>query len=127
MARFVGFLRSPSTTLCAVSCVLRFGTLAKRVEVTGQDFVVIRGNILSASRFRGNRGKLMDMGHRIPDDAVEVITSDYVVLIRHRPLESIHFCLCVVVSIECYRGNTNAGCSVDCTLPARCLTPFYHP
>ena len=121
VVRFVCFLRSPSTTLCTVTCVLRFRTLSERVEVTGHDFVVLRGNILSACRLRCNRGKLVDMGHRIPDDAVEVITADYEMRFSHRLLESVHLGLCVRVRIERYRGNTHAGCFVDCKVHTHCV------
>ena len=114
VARFVSFGLSPSTTLCTVTCVLRFRTLTERVEVTGHDFVVLRGNILGACRLRCNRGKFVCMGARIVRDSVEVITADYEMLFSHRLFESIHLGLCVRVSVKRYRGNTHAGCFMDC-------------
>ena len=120
VARFVSFGLSPSTTLCTITCVLRFRALTKGVEVTRHNCVVLLGNILGASRFRGNRGKFVCMGHRIPDYAVEVITVNYEMRFSHGLLESIHLCLCVRVSVKRYRGNTHAGCFMDCKVHTHC-------
>ena len=106
VACFVSFGFSPSTTLCTVSCVLRFGTFTKGVEVTRQDFVVLRGNILGACRLRCNRGKLVLVCHGVVCDAVEVITSSHKFTAVTRLVKCDVLCLFVRVSIKGHWGNT---------------------
>ena len=106
VARFVSFLRSPPTTLCAVSCVLRFGAFAKGVEVTGQDFVVLRGNLGWLLVLRDYHSEFVHVCLGIVHNSVEVITSSHKLTAVTGLVKCDVLCLCVRVSIECYRGNT---------------------
>ena len=114
VACFVSFGLSPSTTLCAVSCVLRFRAFSKGVKVTRQDFVVLRGNLGWLLVLRDYHSEFVRVCLGIVHNSVEVITSSHKFTAITGLVKCDVLCLCVRVSVNRYRGNTNAGCFVNC-------------